>query len=196
MRKIGQILVDLGFIDDTQLEMLLEEQRESRSSELLGAIAQSLNLITDDQLAQALAEQWNLQVFSVMEVEIPKETLAYVSETYLRGFAPGAPPPPSVVEGPSQPVPAGHELIQLAAASSQAEADAHWQRVVRAKPELAKMSKTVTSAIVNGQQYYRLASLYGVRDFELSRRENLTGRNRSTDTPSRHTTHVAQKSSS
>ncbi|MDA7979354.1 MAG: Flp pilus assembly complex ATPase component TadA [Pirellulales bacterium] len=81
MRKIGQILVDLGFIDDTQLEMLLEEQRESRSSELLGAIAQSLNLITDDQLAQALAEQWNLQVFAVAEVDIPSETLAYVSET-------------------------------------------------------------------------------------------------------------------
>ncbi len=81
MQKLGQIFVDLGFIDDNQLEMLLEEQRESRSSELLGAIAQSLNLITDDQLAQALAEQWNLQVFSVAEVEVPKETLDYVSET-------------------------------------------------------------------------------------------------------------------
>ncbi len=80
MRKIGQILVDLGFIDETQLEMLLEEQRESRSNELLGEIAMSLNLVTDDQLAQALAEQWNLQVFSVMEVDIPKETLQHVSD--------------------------------------------------------------------------------------------------------------------
>lgn len=90
------------------------------------------------------------------EREAAQQAFAYVTETYLSGFAPGPPPPPSAASGPSQPVPDGHELIQLAAASSQAEADAHWQRVVRAKPEMAKMSKTVTSAVVNGQQYYRL----------------------------------------
>ena len=43
MRRIGQIFVDLGFIDDDQLEMLLEEQHQ-RPYELLGDVAQSLGL--------------------------------------------------------------------------------------------------------------------------------------------------------
>ena len=55
IRPIGQILVDLGYINDAQLEMLLEEQLQ-RPGELFGKIAEEMSLITDDQLAQALAE--------------------------------------------------------------------------------------------------------------------------------------------
>ena len=54
-RRIGQILVDLGFIDEEQLDLLVEEQSQ-RSGEKLGAIAIGMNMITEDQLAQALAE--------------------------------------------------------------------------------------------------------------------------------------------
>jgi type IV pilus assembly protein PilB len=61
IRRIGQILVDLGFINDDQLEMLLEEQ-EHQPGEKLGKIAEEMGLITDEQLAQALAEQMSLQV--------------------------------------------------------------------------------------------------------------------------------------
>lgn len=78
-RKIGQIFVDLGFIDEDQLEMLLEEQ-EQRPGDLLGKVAEDLSLITDDQLAQALAEQFGLQVIQLSEVVIPEEVLAYVTE--------------------------------------------------------------------------------------------------------------------
>ncbi len=35
IRRIGQILVDLGFLTDDQLEMLLEEQQQ-RPGEMLG----------------------------------------------------------------------------------------------------------------------------------------------------------------
>jgi type IV pilus assembly protein PilB len=52
IRRIGQIFVDLGFIDEDQLEMLLEEQRENRPSELLGKIAVSLDLLAEEQVAQ------------------------------------------------------------------------------------------------------------------------------------------------
>ncbi len=79
MRRIGQIFVDLGFIDEYQLEMLLEEQ-EQRPGELLGKIAEELTLITDDQLAQALAEQMGLQVIQLSDVVVPEEVLAYVTE--------------------------------------------------------------------------------------------------------------------
>jgi type IV pilus assembly protein PilB len=78
-RRIGQIFVDLGFISDEQLEMLLEEQAQ-RPGEMIGQVAESLGFITDDQLAQALAEQMNLQVISLSDVSVPQETLKYVTE--------------------------------------------------------------------------------------------------------------------
>ncbi|HEY4310761.1 MAG TPA: ATPase, T2SS/T4P/T4SS family [Pirellulales bacterium] len=79
MRRIGQIFVDLGFITDEQLEMLLEEQQQ-RPDELLGQVAERMGLVSDDQLAQALAEQMNMQVISLSEVVIPPDVLAYVTE--------------------------------------------------------------------------------------------------------------------
>ncbi len=80
IRRIGQIFVDLGFIDDDQLEMLLEEQQENRPNELLGVIAESLGLVNEDQVAQALAEQMGMQVFALSEAVIPPEVLNYITE--------------------------------------------------------------------------------------------------------------------
>jgi type IV pilus assembly protein PilB len=79
IRRIGQIFVDLGFINDDQLELLLEEQKQ-RPDELLGQIAESMNLITDDRLAQALAEQMGMQTISLADTVIPPDVLSYVTE--------------------------------------------------------------------------------------------------------------------
>lgn len=78
-RSFGQVLVDLGYIDEEQLELLREEQTQ-RSGELLGQIAMSLNMISEDQLAQALAEQFGLQVVAVSDLTIPQEVLAHLTE--------------------------------------------------------------------------------------------------------------------
>jgi type IV pilus assembly protein PilB len=80
IRRIGQILVDMGFIDDDQREMLLEEQQQ-QLGEKLGKIAEEMGLITDDQLAQALAEQMRLQVIDLAEAKIPAKTLRLLSDT-------------------------------------------------------------------------------------------------------------------
>mgnify|MGYP000536392511 CR=1 FL=1 len=64
LRQLGQILVDMGFIDDDQLVLTLEEQQQ-RPGELLGHVAEELGLITDVQLSQALAEQMDLQVIEL-----------------------------------------------------------------------------------------------------------------------------------
>ncbi len=80
IRRIGQIFVDLGFINDDQLELLLEEQHSNRPDMLLGKVAEEMNLITDDQVAQALAEQLNMQAISLADVVIPPEVLGYVTE--------------------------------------------------------------------------------------------------------------------
>ena len=74
IRRIGQILVDLGFINDEQLQMLLEEQQQQPGL-LLGKVAEEMGLITQEQLVQALAEQLGMQVIQLGELQIPPEVL-------------------------------------------------------------------------------------------------------------------------
>jgi type IV pilus assembly protein PilB len=78
IRRIGQILVDLGFISEDQLGMLLAEQQQ-RPGEMLGQIAMSMGLVSDEQLAQALAEQMGMQVVSVSDLVIPPEVLRQIT---------------------------------------------------------------------------------------------------------------------
>ena len=80
IRRIGQIFVDLGFISERQLGLLLEEQQQQHRGEMLGQIAIGQGLVTDEQLALALAEQMGLQVINLNEVVIQPEVLAQVSE--------------------------------------------------------------------------------------------------------------------
>ncbi len=79
IRRIGQILVDLGFIDDEQLEMLLEEQQR-HPGDRLGKIAQDMGLVTDEQLALALAEQMGMQVIQLEDLSIPEKIIGLVTE--------------------------------------------------------------------------------------------------------------------
>ena len=79
-RRIGQILVDLGFLTDEQLEIVLEEQ-EQQPGALLGRIAEDMQLITDEQLIQALAEQMGMQTVSLEDAEFDDEVIAKITET-------------------------------------------------------------------------------------------------------------------
>ncbi len=80
MRRIGQILVDLGFITDEQLELLLEEQ-VTRPGTLLGKIALEMNMINEEQLVQALSEQMGMQVVELGDVNFTQEILRSISES-------------------------------------------------------------------------------------------------------------------
>ena len=73
-RKIGQIFVDMGFITDDQLQLLIEEQQQQPGI-LFGKLAEDMALITDEQLAQALGEQMNMKVVSLGDTPIPKELI-------------------------------------------------------------------------------------------------------------------------
>ena len=79
-RRIGQILVDMGFITDDQLQLLLEEQQQQPGA-LLGKLAEDMALITDEQLAQALAEQQGMKVIQLSEVTLGKDLLDKMSES-------------------------------------------------------------------------------------------------------------------
>src|SRR5262245_47760686 len=85
IRRLGQILVDLGFITDDQLEALLEEQQQ-RPGQLLGKVAEDMGLISEDQLAQALAEQWGMQVIHLADTVVPPDVLARVTETMAQMY--------------------------------------------------------------------------------------------------------------
>lgn len=78
-RKLGQILVDLGTINDDQLEMLMEEQSQSRG--LIGRIAVNMGLINDEELIQALAEQFGLKSVDIEGIVPPPEAREAVSDS-------------------------------------------------------------------------------------------------------------------
>src|SRR5687768_6412942 len=85
IRRIGQILVDMGFITDDQLEVLLDEQRR-QPGEKLGKIAEENGVITDDQLAQALAEQLGMQVINLEDHTITDEVRAELTDTMAQMY--------------------------------------------------------------------------------------------------------------
>jgi type IV pilus assembly protein PilB len=80
LKKLGQILLDLGLVDDEQLENMLEEQK-TREGQLLGRIGLQLEYYSDEQLGEALAEQWNTEFITIEGRKIPVEVLQLVSNT-------------------------------------------------------------------------------------------------------------------
>ncbi|MFM2094416.1 MAG: hypothetical protein RIS70_1540 [Planctomycetota bacterium] len=85
LRKFGQVIVDLGFISDDQLELLLEEQA-SHPGERLGKIAEEMGLITDEQIAVALAEQMNLQVINLGDTNLNRAILQEITEAMAQMY--------------------------------------------------------------------------------------------------------------
>ncbi|MGL4594861.1 MAG: GspE/PulE family protein [Thermoguttaceae bacterium] len=79
LRRIGQVFVDLKYIDEEQLEILLEEHLQ-RHGEMIGQTAISMGYITDDQLALSLADQLGLQIVGLADLTIPPEVLSHLTE--------------------------------------------------------------------------------------------------------------------
>lgn len=79
MRRIGQILVDVGYLSDEQLELLVDEQKQ-QPGQLFGRVAMDMGLVTDEQLAQALGEQMGVRVVTVSDLTIDKKVLEMVTE--------------------------------------------------------------------------------------------------------------------
>ncbi|TWT61822.1 GspE/PulE family protein [Rubinisphaera italica] len=79
-RKLGQVLVDLGYMSDDQLWDVLEEQNQS-PGELIGQVAVRMGFVTDSQVTEALAEQHGMPVVNLAETNIPPKVLELVPET-------------------------------------------------------------------------------------------------------------------
>ena len=79
LRRIGQILIDLGFLTEDRVKVIIEEQRQ-RPSELFGQVAIGMGLLTDEHLVQGLAEQMGLQVVNLADLVVPPHVLAKITE--------------------------------------------------------------------------------------------------------------------
>jgi type IV pilus assembly protein PilB len=78
-RRFGQVLIDLGFVDEDQLWEVLEEAKNT--AQPVGQVAVARGLINEDQLLQALGEQHGLKVVNLQEVRPQPEALQLVNET-------------------------------------------------------------------------------------------------------------------
>jgi type IV pilus assembly protein PilB len=79
-RKLGQILVDLGFLTDDQLWDVLENQKQS-PGEVIGMVAVRMGLVTPAQVTEALSEQWGMPVVNLEETNISPKVLELVPQT-------------------------------------------------------------------------------------------------------------------
>ena len=81
-KKIGQYLLEEGLIEKSDLNSALDDQRTH--SDKLGRLLIDKNLVTDVQLARALALQHHLPFLRLKDVEIKKEILHLVPPKLAR----------------------------------------------------------------------------------------------------------------
>ncbi|MBI3823541.1 MAG: Flp pilus assembly complex ATPase component TadA, partial [Planctomycetes bacterium] len=78
-RRLGQVLVDLGYLDDAQLWEILDEAKNLGLP--LGQVAVTKGIITETQLLQALADQFGIKFVGPEELKPTAEALVAVPET-------------------------------------------------------------------------------------------------------------------
>src|SRR5438105_848364 len=78
-RRFGQVLIDLGFVDEEQLWDVLEEAKATGT--LTGQVALARGLITEEQLLSALADQHGLKTANLDEFKPQNEAITLVPET-------------------------------------------------------------------------------------------------------------------
>ncbi|VAX41866.1 Type IV fimbrial assembly, ATPase PilB [hydrothermal vent metagenome] len=79
-RKLGQILVDLGYLSEDLLWDVLEAQKQS-PGEVIGQTAIRMGMVNEDNITEALAEQWGMPIINLKETNIPPKVLEMVPQT-------------------------------------------------------------------------------------------------------------------
>ncbi len=84
-RRIGTIMVDMGYLDEDGLWKLLEEQKRS-GTELLGKVAVRMGMVKEDQVLKALGEQLGMKVIKLADTTIPAEMTELVNESMATAY--------------------------------------------------------------------------------------------------------------
>jgi type IV pilus assembly protein PilB len=83
-RKFGQVLVDLGYLDEAQLDELLFEARQTDAP--LEQLVLDRGLVNSEQILQAKAEQHSLKVVNLDEVKPTAEAIKLVPENMAQVY--------------------------------------------------------------------------------------------------------------
>ncbi len=84
-RRLGTIMVDMGYLDEDGLSKVLEEQERS-GNELLGKVAVRMGLVKEDQVLKALGEQLGMKVINLADTTIPAEMTELVNESMATAY--------------------------------------------------------------------------------------------------------------
>src|SRR6516225_10300927 len=84
-RRIGTIMVDMGYLDEDGLWKILEEQKRT-GTELLGKVAVRMGLVKEDQVLRALGEQLGMKVVKLADITIPAELTELVNESMATAY--------------------------------------------------------------------------------------------------------------
>ncbi|MEW4568747.1 ATPase, T2SS/T4P/T4SS family [Tautonia sp. JC769] len=84
-RRLGTILVDMGYLDEEALWKVLEEQKNS-GGELIGKVAVRLGLVREEQVLRALGEQLGMKVIKLSDTTVPPEVVETVNQSMAEAF--------------------------------------------------------------------------------------------------------------
>src|SRR6516162_8745174 len=84
-RRLGTIMIDLGYLDEEALWKVLEEQKRT-GTELLGKVAVRMGLVKEDQVLRALGEQLGMKVVKLADITIPAELTELVNESMSTAY--------------------------------------------------------------------------------------------------------------
>jgi len=84
-RKLGTILVDMGYLDEETLWKVLEEQKRS-GSDLIGKVAVRMGIVKEDHVLKALGEQLGMKVMKLENTTIPSELTELINETMATAY--------------------------------------------------------------------------------------------------------------
>jgi len=85
-RRLGTIMVDMGYLDEDTLWKVLEEQKRAGGSDLLGKVAVRMGLVKEDQVMKALGEQLGMKVVKLADITIPSEMIELVNESMATAY--------------------------------------------------------------------------------------------------------------
>ena len=83
-RRLGTILVDMGYLEEEDLWKVLEEQK--KGADLIGKVVVRMGLVNEDQVLKALGEQLGMKVVKLGETTIPSEMTEKINETMATAF--------------------------------------------------------------------------------------------------------------
>jgi type IV pilus assembly protein PilB len=79
-KRIGEILLELGFIDESQLKMALDEK--NKTGLLLGHVLLRLDWITEEQLQMAIAIQSGAKILDIQSIKIDQSLISQIPLDY------------------------------------------------------------------------------------------------------------------